>query len=395
MNQSSEGLPLQGVRIADFSWIMAGPTCTRYLGALGAEVIKVTSNRRLDPSARAQGGQWYSLHSNKRCCTINTSEPEGLELARRLVSVSDVLVENYGYGAMDRNGLGYKDLRSWRPDLIYLSSSGQGRTGPDKDKVAYGTLIQCYTGWSSITGYEGAEPIIGGAWTDPVVGMVQAYTIIASLYRREETGLGQYVDLSMAEGTTALIPEPLMDYAMNRRVQGPKANKDEYMAPHGAYKCRGHDEWVAVAVADDAQWQALCRVMGRPDLASNPIYSTTLGRWLHQEQLDPEVAAWTRERTNTEVMELLQAADVPAGASVTAAQLSQDPHLQARGFIQWLENAGQRYPIAGLPWRSDSGPAWRFFPPPKLGGDNEYVARDLLGLSNADVERLVETKVLY
>ncbi len=394
MSQEANGLPLQGIRIADFTWIMAGPTCTRHLGAMGADVIKVTSQRRLDPTARKPGG-WAGLNFNKRCCTVNIYQPDGLDLARQLVSVSDVFIENYGFGAMDRVGLGYEELRQWRPDLIYISSSGQGRSGPDKDKLAYGSLIGCFTGLSSITGYEGAEPFVPVHWADPIIGMELAFTILACLYRRQETGLGQYVDMSMAEGVTALIPEPLMDYAMNGRVQGLQGNKDEYMAPHAAYECRGHDEWVAVAVGTDTQWEALCRVMERPDLAEDPASATTRDRWLHQEELDREITSWTKQHSHTEVMELLQAEKVPAGISAFADQLPEDDHLKARGFIEWVEQDGELRPVAGLPWQKESGPAWRFFPAPGVGQDNEFVARDLLGLSGADIERLVETKVLY
>ncbi|MFQ6031170.1 MAG: CaiB/BaiF CoA transferase family protein, partial [Dehalococcoidia bacterium] len=252
-------LPLEGVRITDFSWQIAGPTCTRYLGAMGAEVIRVESNRRPDPYRERTISAL--INQSKKSVTLNLAHPNGIALARRLISISDVVIENFAPGVIERLGLGYAELRKLKPEIIMLSSAGLGHSGPDYQQVAYGTLIQCFTGWSAVQGYPGGEPDIGGIWTDPVVGMLEVFLINAALHRCWESGEGQYIDLSMAEATTMLLPEIILDYAMNGRVQPPQGNRHASQAPQGNYPCRGEDQWIGIAVGSEEQWQALCRTI--------------------------------------------------------------------------------------------------------------------------------------
>ena len=217
-------LPLSGIRVADLSWIIAGPTATRFLAMMGAEVIKVGSARRPDPSSRGAAFQTYN--QSKLYAALNISRPEGLELAKRLIAISDVVVENFAVGVIERLGLGYDAIVAEKPDIIMVSSSGTGHSGPDKDYVAYGSLLQHYTGWNSISGYPDREPIRGGLWADPWVGMEIAMVTAAALNHRVLTGQGQYVDFSMAEALSASIPEAILDYQMNGKMREPMGNQD-------------------------------------------------------------------------------------------------------------------------------------------------------------------------
>ncbi|MCH8226680.1 MAG: CoA transferase, partial [Chloroflexi bacterium] len=201
-------LPLDGVRVVDLSWIIAGPTATRFMAAMGAEVIKVGSARRPDPSTRGPAFQAYN--QSKLYCALNISSPEGLELVKQLIAVSDVVIENFAVGVIDRLGLSYEAASAARPDIIMVSSSGTGHSGPHKDYVAYGSLLQHYTGWNSISGNPQGEPVPGGLWADPWVGMELAMVTAAALNNRALTGQGQYIDFSMAEALTAGIPGAIL-----------------------------------------------------------------------------------------------------------------------------------------------------------------------------------------
>ena len=318
-------LLLEGVRIVDFSWIIAGPTATRFLGMMGAEVIKVSSARRPDPSSGRPAFQAYN--QSKLHCALNLSRDEGVELAHKLIAVADVVVENFAAGVFERLGLGYQVLSTQRPDIILAASSGSGHSGPHKDYVAYGSLLQHYTGWNSVSGYPGQEPIRGGLWADPWVGMELAMVTTAALNHRLDTGQGQYIDFSMAEALTATIPEAILDYQMNRRIRQPMGNRDDRYAPHGVYRCEGEDRWVAVAVTSDDEWRALCRAMGRPELAEDPRYATASDRRVLQDELDAAISTWTAGMKDYDAMELLQEAGVPSGPSLDACRVFDSPQL--------------------------------------------------------------------
>lgn len=389
-------LPLNGVRVVDLSWIIAGPTATRFLAMMGAEVIKVGSSRRPDPSTR--GAPFQAYNQSKLHASLNISKPEGLALAMELISTSDIVIENFAAGVVERLGLGYDVLREARPDIIMLSSSGTGHTGPDKDYVAYGSLLQFYTGWNSISGYPGGEPIKGGLWADPWVGMELAMITTAALNHRAVTGEGQYVDFSMAEALTAGIPEVLLDYQMNGRIKEPAANADDWYAPHNVYHCQGSDRWVAIAVTTDDEWQALCGVIGRPDLASDSRLSTAAGRKSQAQVIDEAITSWTLQHGDYEAMEALQQAGVPAGPYLEPPRVFNDPQLREAGYFKAQEASdGQMRDLPGLGWRfSDAGA----YPPrltaaPVIGMHNEFVYQELLGLTAEDVGRFIEEQIIY
>ncbi len=387
-------LPLDGVRVVDLSWIIAGPTATRFMAAMGAEVIKVGSARRPDPSTRGPAFQAYN--QSKLYCALNISSPEGLELVKQLIAVSDVVIENFAVGVIDRLGLSYEAASAARPDIIMVSSSGTGHLGPHKDYVAYGSLLQHYTGWNSISGNPQSEPVPGGLWADPWVGMELAMVTAAALNNRALTGQGQYIDFSMAEALTAGIPGAILDYQMNHRVPEPMGNRDARYAPHGVYHCVGADRWVAIAVTNDEEWQSLCGVIQRPDLLPDPRFADADGRREHQDELDAAITQWTILFDDHEATRRLQEAGVPSGPSLDMCRVFNEPQLREVGYISQIRTRdGELRELPGLPWRFEGGEEPIFTEAPVLGQDNEYVYQELLGLSGREVARLVEEEVIY
>ena len=394
MGKETTGLPLEGVRVLDLSWIIAGPTATRFLAMMGAEVIKVGSARRPDPSTR--GAPFQAYNQSKLYAALNISRPEGLELALSLVSVSDVVVENFAAGVIERLGLGYDALRLAKPDIIMLSSSGTGHSGPDKDYVAYGSLLQYYTGWNAISGYPDSEPIKGGLWADPWVGMELAMVAAAALNHRAVSGEGNYVDFSMAEALTASIPEALLDYQMNDRVPEPLGNADSRHCPHDVYRCAGSDRWIAIVVTDDEEWRALCAVIGRRDLSEDAALADPNGRRKQQSRIDAAISEWTEQREDYAAMHILQNAGVPSAPYLSPERVFTDPQLREGGFFATrTASDGKQRDLPALGWRFDGGPAPRITAAPVLGQHNGYVYGELLGLSEGEVTQLVDEQIIY
>ena len=387
-------LPLTGVRVADFSWIIAGPTATRHLALMGAEVIKVGSARRPDPSTR--GSAFHVYNQSKKYTALNLSQQRGKELALDLVAQCDVVVENYAAGVFERLGLGYEVLSKVRPDLVMIASSGTGHTGPDRDYVAYGSLLQHYTGWNSISGYPDSEPIKGGLWADPWVGMELAMITVAALNHRLETGTGQYVDFSMAEALSASLPEALLDFQMNGSEPVPLGNKDRNLAPHGVYRCAGDDHWIAIEIHTSEQWRSLCDVIGRTDLSADSALDTPDGRKAREDELDHAIGAWTSEIDDTEAFHLLQRAGVPCGLSLDMGRLHSEPQLSEGGYLKSIEYPdGRERVLPTLPWRFDGQSDYELGSAPELGQDSSYVYWELLGLSESEMETLTAEQVIY
>ncbi len=388
------GSPLSGIRVADFSWIIAGPTATRHLALMGAEVIKVGSARRPDPSTN--GSAFHVYNQSKRYAALNLSLPRGKRLAMDLAAVCDVVVENYAAGVFERLGLGYDALSAARPDLIMVASSGAGHTGPDRDYVAYGSLLQHYTGWNSISGYPDQEPIKGGLWADPWVGMELAMITLAALDCRAETGVGQYVDFSMAESLSATLCDALLEYQMSGAQPTPLGNLDVAAAPHDVYPCKGEDRWIAIEVHDAEQWRALCGAIGGASLAADPSLATLDGRRARAAEIDAAISEWTARREDFEAFEALQRAGVPCAPSLDMGRLHANPQLREGGYLNEVEYPdSSRRVLPTLPWRFDGEPPADVRPAPTLGQDSDYVYRELLGLSADEIAGLVEESVIY
>jgi len=387
--------PLDGVRIVDFSWVMAGPICTKYLAALGADVIKIESRTRPDLSHR--NASWEEINPSKRSITLNLKEERARDLVRKLIAMSDIVIENFSTGVMERLGLGYPALRELNPRIIMASASGFGRTGPQRDLVAYGTLLQCYTGWAGLSAYPGRAPTSsGGVWTDPLTACLEAFLLMAAIWRQRRTGQGRFYDLSMSETMIAALPEPILEWVLAGTVLEPRGNRDPLVAPQGCYPAAGDDRWLALSVLDDAAWPKLCAAIGRPDLADDPDLATAVGRQARHDELDQAISAWTRHRDEWEAARALQAAGVAATPTLTAFDVVRDEHLAARSFVSEVERleGGIRHTL-GTPWMIDGERPDRFRRAPRVGEDNEYVFKTLLGLPDAEYDRLVQEQVIY
>lgn len=400
------GLPLAGVRVADFSWVISGPHCNRFLGSMGAEITKIESGRlaeravergmRVPPASRA--GAFHVLNNSKLSVTLNLTHPKAQELARQIIMVSDVVIENFAAGVMDRMGLGYESLSKMKPDLILVAASGLGRTGPDRDYTAYGRPIHSFSGLTGLTGYEDGPPGWGATTlTDPMTGVLLVYSILAALYHREKTGEGQYIDVSMGEATIVRIPEAIMDYTMNGRVRAPSGNFDDIMAPHGCYPTNKEDNWIAITVESEEQWDAFCGIMGKTDLAKDPRFVDAAHRIENRKQLDTLVADWTQGQDREQLFKVLQKSGISSGPAYPVDDMVNDPQIQERGLFFDLEHPGGEGigRVTRLPWLLSPNPAVHQYATPAMGEDSRYVLEEVLGLPQDEVQRLVEEKVVF
>lgn len=362
-------LPLAGIRVLDFSWVIAGPTATRYLAAMGAEVIKVEAPGQGDP------GRATELHTvlgqAKRGIVLDLKQPAAVEVARGLAVRSDVLIENFATGVMDRLGLGAAALQALNPDLLVVSASGLGRTGPEAKAVAYGTLLQSYAGFAGLNRHPDRPPRIGMAWLDPMCGLLLACAVAAGLWRRRRDGAAARVDFSMIEAMLWTMAEPLLG-AQAGTPPRPRGNASDRNAPHGVYRCAGDDDWLAIAVTGDDDWRRLCALM--PALASMADRGL-VGRRAAGVPIDRALADWARPQTAATAADALLRAGVPAAPIAGSVDLLADEHLRQRGF--WEPHGSGVLP--GLPWRTSFGRQAGVAP--KLGEHTEAVLAEVLGLA--------------
>jgi benzylsuccinate CoA-transferase BbsF subunit len=399
--------PLEGIRVADFCWAWAGPYGALQLAHLGAEVIRIESNTRMCPSRQIppwaenerginRAGYFNQYNQGKRSVTLNLKKPEGIALAKQLVTKSDIAIENFAAGVMDKMGLGYEVLRGLKPDIIMISLSGYGASGPEKGYVSYGPPQVALSGMSSLTGYQGGPPMQAGfSYGDPNGGVHGTFAVMCALLHRAKTGEGQYIDLSQREACAMLLPEALMEYTMNGTQPPRLGNRDPYMAPHGVFCCRGEDRWVSLAVRNDEEWQRMCAVMGRVELAADPRFAVLAARKENEDTLEEIITAWTQERSADEVTRSLQQAGIAAYPSLDGKDMLANPQVTARGLFVELEHpeVGKRRHL-GIPWKMSRTPCEVHRPAPCLGQDTDYVLDDILGLSREDISSLRAKEVL-
>jgi crotonobetainyl-CoA:carnitine CoA-transferase CaiB-like acyl-CoA transferase len=397
-----ENGPLRGMRVLDFSWIWQGPFCTLQLAHLGAEVIRVESakkpeiNRLIPPFADGKAGinragsfnQW---NQGKRSITLDLGNPAAIEIARSLVPHCDLVVENFAPGVIGRMGLGYETLSQLKPDIIMLSLSGYGQTGPYSRYVSYGGLLGAQSGLFSVSGYASGEPgETGITYGDPNSGALAVFATIAALIHRARTGRGQYIDISLWEALEMVMPEGWLEYVMNGREPAVTANRDRRMAPHNCYKSKGDaEEWITIAVGTEAEWSTLCSAIGQPALVSDARFANAALRKQNEDELDAIITRWTSERDRWDAAELLQQAGVAAIPTLTNKDLVFDPHLRERGFLVELEHpeVGRRT-HAGVPWTMSATPCRVRGSAPILGADTDEVLMSLLGYSAEKIESL-------
>jgi len=378
------------------------------LGFLGAEVIKVESRQRIDHArmlAFSTGKRFTgpdsssvfnTLNLNKHSITLNLKKPKAVELAKRLLKKSDCTMENMRPGVIERLGLGYDAVREVKPDIIYLSSSACGQTGPEREYIGYAPTFAAMAGLSYITGYPDWPPSNFMGSIDLKSATTSAFAILAALCHRQKTGQGQHIDLASQETIAAMSGDVFMDYIFNQRIPQRKGNRHEVMAPHGCYRCRGDDQWISIAVATEEEWEALCRTMGMPELLTDKRFSSQRLRWQNQSELDDIITQWTRDKDKYAVMEALQEKGVAATPSLSGEGLFKDPHLKERGVYMQVDHPeiGKDWSVTP-PWKLSETPASIRRHAPLLGEHNDYVFLDLLGMSSDEVDALKSEKVIY
>ncbi|MEE8347017.1 MAG: CoA transferase [Dehalococcoidia bacterium] len=395
-------LPLYGVRVLDLTMAWAGPYATRLLADMGAEVIKVESVNNWD-LIRSFTGQrpdvervwdkspyFNHLNRNKYGCVLDLSGEKGRELFLRLVEVSDVVIENFRAEVMDNLELTYDVLTQRNSEVIVVTMPGHGRTGPERDFVAYGTNVEQLSGLCHLTGYaDGPPQKTGISYGDPMAGIAAAGAVAMALWDRRRTGRGQHIEVAQRENLINLIGEHIVGYSMSGREPPRSGNRHSSMAPHGCYRCRGDDQWVTIACEDDAQFADLCGAMGRPELASDSRFADVVSRYRNQDALDGLVSEWTGGRTKDAVAAALQAVGVPASPVLSAPEVFVDPHLRARGFYESVSHSvAGVWEVEGPHWRMSESPAHVRLPAPAFGEHNAYVLGELLGLTEDEIAAL-------
>ena len=399
-------LPLAGVRVVDMTWVWAGTFGAMNLAHLGADVIRIESSIRPDLYRRGgvapegitaslnTAGMFNQWNQGKRSVAIDLRSDEGIDLVKEFVAQADVLIQNFATGVMDRLGLGWETLREINPRLVMANISGYGQTGPYREYMGYGPATGPLTGISTATGYPGGGPEeMGVAMPDPTAGITACWAVVAALAKREETGLGEHIDVSLWEATGALAVEAWMDYTMNGREPERIGNRDPLMSPHGCFPCAGEDRWVSIACQDEQRWQALCSVVS--GLAGDPKFGTLEDRKTNEDALELLIAAWTQDRDRWDVTRELQALGIAAFPTLDCADIINDEHLNTRGFIERLEHpeVGAR-PHTGIPWRLANRTNGVRRPAPCLGADTEVLLEEVLGYGAAEIDGLKSRGVL-
>ncbi len=403
---NSAQLPLQGIRVADFGQVIAAPVTAQMLGWLGAEVVLVETESRMTtrvwpPFADGEfgidrSGGFNLVNNNKLSCTLDLRRPEARELAKGIISVSDVLVENYATGVMERLGLGYGEVKKLRPDIVYMSLAAFGRSGPFKELTGFHSVINLFSGLAALTGYPGSHPrIMGGLIPDAFAGCYCVLAILEALYHRSRTGEGQFIEVSMTEALTGMIPEAVMEYSLTGKEPPRTGNRDGRKAPHGVFRCLGEEKWVAISVETDAQFRALAQVSGNEGWASDARFATSSARLENQDALEALLQQWTAGMEVEEVVATLQAVGVPAAPVSDTAEVLADLHLAERGFVAPVEHpaAGLR-PVTTLPWAADGQRGDALRPAPTFGQHNHWVLKELLQLPGEEYERLLASGVI-
>ncbi len=417
-------LPLTGVRVLDFSVVWAGPYTSQLLADLGAEVIKVENIHGWQPHTRTSTAHqnkadvdetspwphgypdhepgdnpwerdpWYlPMLRNKKSVTINYGTPEGRAYLQRLVNRSDVVWENNVPSTMERFGITYDELSKENPGLIMLRAPAFGLFGAYKNRRGFGVHIEAFIGHTVLRGYTELDVssntmIFAGDYMTAANG---AFAVMAALHERDRTGKGQLIELAQAENSTTMFPQAIMDASLNGRIQESTGNRDvQGYAPNGVFQCAGADSWLAISVRTNEEWRALAGVLERPDLAGDPRYATAAAREANQGDLEAILAEWCRKKDARALMYRLQGAGVPAGAVLDPRDAFWSPQLHARGFWERLHHEFTgTWEWPGPPIRLASGDHRPSLPPPGLGQYNEYVWKELIGVSDAEYDDLL------
>jgi benzylsuccinate CoA-transferase BbsF subunit len=398
---------LEGIKIADFTWVAAGPLTTSYLASCGAIVVKIESIeapdslRTFPPNKDNIAGPnrsflFASENANKLSMTINLKHPKGIETAKKMIAWADIVVENFRPGTMERWGLGYEDLQKINPSIILLRCSAQGQTGPDIGMGANGIVLQSLSGFTFLTGWPDRDPTPPwGAYTDLTTPALAVTTIMAAIDYRNRTGKGQWFDLSQYEAGVHYVTPAILDFFVNGRCANRSGNSSAYFAPQGVYRCAGDDRWCAITVSDDEEWKAFCKVLDKPEWLDDFRFSTFIERKHNEDQLNNLIEEWTITHNAEEVMTLLQANGVPAGIVENSADLFQDPQINERQVFKklkhdelgWLSHRSVGFKLSKATCELETSA-------PCLGQHTEYVCREFLKMSDEEFIDLISSDAL-
>lgn len=403
--------PLDGLRITDFTWVVAGPFSTKTLSDMGAEVIKIEARNRPDPMRNYLNrngvadpnpyGVFDNFNRNKLGISINARHPEGLQLIHDLISVSDAVTENFRGGVLDRWGLTYETMREVRPDIIYLSLSGYGQTGPYSSYACHYHIAQAIPGYTYLSGYEDDVPVVSGSWGDTTSGLHAAAALSIALEHRNRTGQGQRIDASMITSIASVMGPAYLDYTANGHEARPCGNRMPHLqaAVEGAFRCKGEDRWIAIGVYTEEEWISFCNAIGRPDLLEDPAFEKDCDRIQHWQELEEEVERWTQSLTAEDAMATLQAAGI--GAAVVENiqdMMERDEQLEARGFYvdAWHpDRSVGTLRLDGVVTKFSKTPGEVRRAAPMVGEHNEYVFGEILGISGKRMKQYEEDGVFF
>ncbi len=391
--------------------MVAGPLCSRVMADAGAEVIKVESRRRLDTVRQLSGpvppgktgvnvnGEFNNVNTSKLSVTLDLTTTKGRQLAHELVAISDVVIDNFRTGVMESLGLGYPALARIRPDIIAASIPLMASGGRRRAYRGFGNHLQASSGMDELTGFPHRPPSGTSNWPYPDSSCNAFHTLtalMAALLHRNQTGMGQRIEIGQYESTIAYMGVPVMEYLNNRRGPPRNGNRHAYAAPHGVYRCLGEDRWVAIAVFVEQEWRDLVRTMGEPSWAKDARFSTLSGRKANEDELDALMEAWTAQLAAEGVTERLQGAGVAAGIVATNEDLVvRDAHLRERGYLVSLDHPESGRTLHdGAPFRFSDAQVAPRAPAPLLGQHNDAVFHTLLGLSEQEIDQLIVQEVI-
>ena len=400
-------LPLEGCKVADFGQVWAGPILSGVLADMGASIVRIESQAGSDGSrmperqtteSRRRLESYYFFRNRQYYVTLNLGTPQGSELAKEIVKDCDVVVENFAPRVMAKFGLTYGHLREVNPDLIMISMSAAGQTGPLKDLLGYGPSINALAGTDSLVGYPDERHLMANVWdADPTIGNMGAFAVLTALHHKRETGEGQHIDMAFLETLGALLGEGVMEYQMTGSLPTPQGNAHKTMSPHGFYPCEGDDKWISIAVKSTQEWEAFCRAIGEPDWTRHRRFADSFGRLRNREALDELIGEWTARHTPQEATEILQAEGVAAAQALSIPELVHDEHDRYRRSTAHIEvpELEPEQVTYGVQWRLSDTPGSIRRGAARMGADNEQFFTEVLGMPLEEVHRLVEDRIIY
>jgi crotonobetainyl-CoA:carnitine CoA-transferase CaiB-like acyl-CoA transferase len=407
MPKENRKQPFDGVKIVSFAWAVVGPVTMRYFADYGARVIRIETRRRPDLARNLmpikdgkpgvnRSGYFNHFNTNILSMSLNMENPAAIDLAKRLITQADVVLENFTPGVMEKWGLGYEELKQLKSDIIMVRQSGFGTYGPYVHQPAFGMVLAAIAGLPNFIGWPDGLPLPVGisAYTDYIGPRFASAALIAALDHRDKTGEGMLLDISHFETTIYFLLPAVLDYISNGRKPKRIGNASQSAAPHGVYQCKGEDRWCAIAILNDEEWKSFCNVIAKPELVEDPRFQTSFDRVKNRVELDRMVNQWSVHLTAEEVMVKLQTAGIAAGVVKNGADIYKDPQLRHRGYF-WELNHPEIGPFThlGQSFVLSKTPAEARRPSPCLGEHTESICKGFLNMSNDEFTRLSQMGV--